>query len=72
MLRGISCLSVVFLVFLCSFCLLIAACERRDSTDLVEKGGYPRSYPGISPKSTSTSLEKPNIEEEFFEADKLT
>jgi hypothetical protein len=49
----------------------LAACEPRNTTDLVEKGGYPRSYPPLSAKSTSTPLEKPNVEEEFFEAEKL-
>lgn len=49
----------------------LAACEPRNSADLVEKGGYPRSYPPLSASSTATPLEKPNVEEEFFEAEKL-
>ncbi len=69
--KTISTLTKVRLASLSLSCLLIVACEQRDSTDLVEKGGYPRTYPVLSPKSTMTPLEKPNVEEEFFDAEKL-
>jgi hypothetical protein len=69
--KASSSLTKVSSICLSLCCLLIAACEQRDSTDLVEKGGYPRSYPVLSPKSTNTPLEKPNVEDEYFEAEKL-
>lgn len=52
-------------------CVFLAGCDKRDTGDLVEKRGYPRNYPELSSKSTPPPLEKPDIEGEFFEAEKL-
>ena len=48
----------------------LVACDKPDTIDMVEKGGYPRTYPEPSSHPASTPIEKPNVEEEFFETDK--
>ena len=48
----------------------LMACEKSDTIDKVEKGGYPRTYPEPSSHPASTPIEKPNVEEEFFETGK--
>lgn len=58
--------SLIFLILVC-----MCACTPTDSTDLVEKRGYPRSSRVPSAKDTSKPLEKPYVEEEFFEAERL-
>lgn len=47
----------------------LAACEKPDTTDMMEKGGYPRTAPEPSAHPASTPIERP-AEEEFFETNK--
>jgi hypothetical protein len=49
--------------------IFFAACEKPDTTDMVEKGGYPRTAPEPSSHPADTPIEKP-AEEEFFETNK--
>lgn len=52
-------------------CLIMVACHNKDTTDDLNKGRYPITHPERTPKSIPQTIEKPDIEEEFFEADKL-
>lgn len=47
--KAISTLKNGSFVILSFGCLLMTACEPSDSADLVEKGGYPRTYPVFHP-----------------------
>jgi hypothetical protein len=52
-------------------CLFIAACGNRDTVHIVEKSGYSQTAPVPSSHPTSAPLEKPNVEEEFFDTEKM-
>jgi hypothetical protein len=60
----------VSLLIMCCACLVLCSCNPKDSTDLAENSSYPHKYPDLTAKSSYPSVEKPDIEEEFFEADK--
>lgn len=55
---------------LCIAIILIVGCDKKDPVEPLEKTGYPHSYTKVSDPA-STPLEKPNVEDEFYDAPKL-
>lgn len=47
--------------------ILMAACEKKEPIEPLEKSGYPHNYPKHS-NPAFTPIEKPNLEEEFYDA----
>jgi hypothetical protein len=58
-------------VLFVSNCLMMTACQNKESTDALDNGKYPITHPERVPKSIPQTIEKPDVEDEFFEAEKL-
>ncbi|MBX9805244.1 MAG: hypothetical protein K2Y18_05780 [Alphaproteobacteria bacterium] len=51
-------------------CVVVVACAHRDTIEPVKKIRYPNSYTNIA-SPPAVSLEKPNMDEEFYDVPKV-